>query len=61
MRVCCDMFKFNNKMLPESSNSYFTELDDVHKLYTRQKHCNEYYQFYTSSESRKNSLSYLFE
>ena len=45
------MFKFNNKMLSESFNSYFTKLDNVHKHFTRQKHRNEYHQFHTSSES----------
>ena len=38
-------------MLPESFNSYFTKLDNVHKHFTRQKHRNKYYQFHTSSES----------
>ena len=54
------IFKFNNKMLPDSSNSYFTKLDNVHKHYTRQKHRYEYYQFYISSESRKKLIiSYI--
>ena len=47
------MFKFNNKMLPESFNSYFPKRDNVHLHFTRQKHPNEYYQFYTCSESGK--------
>ena len=37
------MYKFNNKMLPESFNNYFTKLDDVHKYKTRQKHRNEFF------------------
>ena len=54
------MFKFNNKMLPESFDCYFTKLDNIHKHNTRQKHRNEYYQFHPSSESgKKNSLVYL--
>ena len=40
-------------MLPDSSNSNFTKLDNVQKHLIRQKHRNEYYQFYTSSESGK--------
>ena len=47
------MFKFNNKMLPESFDCYFTKLDNIHQHNTRQKHRNEYYQFHTSSESGK--------
>ena len=38
------MFKFNNKMLPESFDCYFTKHDNIHKHNTRQKHRNEYYQ-----------------
>ena len=49
------MFKFNNKLLPEPFNSYFTKLDNVH---IRQKQCNEYYQFYTS-ESGKKTLHHI--
>ena len=51
------MFKFNNKMLHESFDGYFTILDNIHKHNTRQKHCNEYYQFHTSSESGKKLFS----
>ena len=53
------MFKFNNKMLPESFDCYFTKLDNIHKHNTRQKHRNECYQFHTSSESRKKTLQYI--
>ena len=53
------MFKFNNKMLPESFDCYFTILDNIHKHNTRQKHRNEYFQFYTSSKSRKKTLQYI--
>ena len=53
------MFKFNNKMLPESFDCYFTKLDNIHKHNTRQKHRNEYYQFHTSSESGKKTLQYI--
>ena len=53
------MFKFNNKMLPESFYSYFTKLDNVLKHFTRQKHRNEYNQFYTTSESGKKTLHHI--
>ena len=53
------MFKFNNKMLPESSHSYFTKFDYVHKHLTMQQHRNEYYQFYTYSESGKKTFHYI--
>ena len=53
MEFAKSMSIFNDKILPESFNSYFTKLDNVHKHYTMQKHCNEYYQFYTSSVSEK--------
>ena len=52
------MFKFNNKMLPESFDCYFTKLNNIHKHNTRQKHRNEYYQFHTS-ESGKKTLQYI--
>ena len=39
------MFKFNNKMLPESFDCYFTKLDNIRKHNTTQKHRNQYYQF----------------
>ena len=53
------MFKFDIKMLPEFFYCYFTKLDNIHKHNTRQKHRNEYYQFHTSSESRKKTLQYI--
>ena len=40
-------FKINNKMLSDAFNSYFTNLNYVHKHYTRQKYCNNYYQLYS--------------
>ena len=46
-------------MLPDFCNSYFSEHDNVHKPYTRQKHRNEYYQLYTSSESGKKTLHHI--
>ena len=38
-------FKFNNLMLPEYFNNYFTKLGNVHKHNTRQKHRHEFYRF----------------
>ena len=59
MKFAKFMFKFNNKMLPESFDWYFTKLDNIHKHNTRQKHRNEYYQFHASSESEKKTLQYI--
>ena len=42
-------------MLPESFNSYFIELDNVHINTTPSKN------IYTSESEKKNSSSYLFE
>ena len=53
------MYKFNNKMLPESFNNYFTKLDDVHKYKTRQKHRNEFFQFYIASKTGQKSLRHI--
>ena len=46
-------------MLPDFFNSYYTERDNVHKHYIRQKHRNEYYQLYISSESGKKTLHHI--
>ena len=55
------IFKFKNQMLPSSFNNYFINLNQVHvHIYnTRQKFCNEIYQFYVGSESGKKSLQYI--
>ena len=53
------MYKFNNKMLPESFNNYFTKLDDVHKYKTRQKHRNEFFQFYIASKTGQKNLRHI--
>ena len=53
------MFKFNNKMPPESFDCYFTKLDNIHKHNTTQKHRNEYCLFHTSFESGKKTLQYI--
>ena len=53
------MYKFNDKMLPESFNNYFAKLDDVHKYKTRQKHRKEFFQFYIASKTGKKSLRHI--
>ena len=53
------IFKFNNHMLPDSFNCYFTKLENVHKYNTKQKQRNEYFQFCISSESRTKTLHYI--
>ena len=37
------IIKFNNYMLPDSFNYYFTRLENVHKYNTKQKQRNEYF------------------
>ena len=61
MEYAIFMCKFSNQMLPEHFCDYFTKLDNVHQYSTRQKHRNEFYQFYISTEPGKNSSSYLFK
>ena len=37
MKIAKFMFKFNNQMLPDFFNNYFTKLNNVHNHNTRQK------------------------
>ena len=53
------IFKFNNHMLPDSFNCYFTKLENVHKYNTKQKQCNEYFQLGISSESGRKTLHHI--
>ena len=53
------IFKFNNHMLPDSFNCYFTKLENVHKYNTKQKQRNEYFQFRISSESGRKTLHHI--
>ena len=50
------MYKFSNQMLPEHFCDYFTQLNNVHQYNTTQKHTNEFYQFYISTELGKKTL-----
>ena len=43
MEIAKFMFKFYNKMLPNSFESYFTKLDSIHSYNTRQKSTNEFF------------------
>ena len=43
MEIAKFMFKFYNKMLPNSFDSYFTKLDSIHSYNTRQKSTNEFF------------------
>jgi len=45
------MFKFNNKMLPDSFDNYFIKLENVHSCNTRLKHRNEYFQSFIQSDA----------
>ena len=51
--------KFSNQMLPEHFCDYFTKLNNVHQYNTRQKHRNEFYQFYISTELKKKTLHHI--
>ena len=53
------MFKFKNKMLPNSFNNYFLRLDKIHEYNTRQKKRNEYFQSFLSSEAGRRALSQI--
>ena len=50
------LFKFNNHMQLDSFNYYFTKFDSVHKYNTKQKQCNDFFQFRISSESERKTL-----
>ena len=53
MKIAKFMFKFNNQILPDFFNIYFTKLDNVHNYNTRQKTRAEVFQYSVASESRK--------
>ena len=53
------IIKFNNQMLPDSFNYYFTTLENVHKYNTKQKQRNEYFQFRIFSESGGKTLHHI--
>ena len=53
------MFKFNNQMLLDFFNNYFTKLDNVHNYNTRQKTRAEFFQYFVASESRRKALHYI--
>ena len=36
-------FKFNNHILPDSINHYFTKLDNVHKHHTKKNQPNKFF------------------
>ena len=43
MEIAKFIFKFNNQMLPDFFNNYFTKLDNVHNYNTRQKTRAEFF------------------
>ena len=47
------IFKFNNHILPDSFNRYFTKFENVHKYNTKQTQRNKFFQFRISFESGK--------
>ena len=53
------MFKYNNRLLPPSSNNYFTKLDVIHYYNTRQKVTSEFFQPFFASETGKKSLQHI--
>ena len=54
------ILKFDNHMLPDSFNHYFTKLDSVHKYNTKRTPRNKFFQFRISHESGKNTLHYVY-
>ena len=59
MEIAKFMFKFDNQMLPDFFNNYFTKLDIVHNYNTRQKTPAEFFQYSVASESRRKILHYI--
>ena len=53
------MFKFNNKMLPNSFNNYFLRLDKIHKYDTRQKNVMNFSIFREFRSREEGALSHL--
>ena len=60
MELAKFMFKFNNKMFPNSFNNYFLRLDKLHKYNTRQTKRNEYFQSFISSEAGRRVLCHRY-
>ena len=59
MEIAKFMFKFNNQMLPDFFNNYFTKPDNVYNYNTRQKTRAEFFQYFVASESRRNTLHHI--
>ena len=55
MEIAEFMFKFNNQVLPDFFNNYFTKLGNVYIYNTRQKTRAEYFR-YVASESRRKTF-----
>ena len=53
------MFKFDNQMLPDFFNNYFTKLDNVYNYNTRQKNRDEFFQYSVASELRRKTLHHI--
>ena len=51
------IFKFNNHMLPDFFNYYFTKLKN--KYITKQKQRNEFFQFRITSKSGRKTLHHI--
>ena len=60
MEIANFMLKFNNQMLPDFFNNYFTKLDYVHNYNTRQKTRVEIFRYTVASELSRKTLSYRF-
>ena len=59
MEIAKFMFKFNNQMLPDFSNKYFTKLDNFHSYNTKQTTRPEFFQYFVASESRRKTLHHV--
>ena len=59
MEIAKFMFKFYNKMLPNSFDSYFTKLDSIHSYNTRQKSTNEFFHYRARTEMGKKKLHHI--
>ena len=59
MEITKLIFEFNNQMLPDFFNNYFTKLDNVHNKNTRQKTRARFFQYFVASESRRKALHHI--
>ena len=58
IKIAKFMFRFKNKMLPNSVNNYFNNHSEIHKYYSRQKAKSGYYHHLFNSEFGRKRLNH---